>query len=567
MLSFYLFYIKKFFSILNKIFLVLIVYFSIFFLFSSFTQKKSVNNLKTENQLITEDITYYKKIIQEKDPTKEKHLLKTYQKTLCLISGYECQNNKSIKENCQNSLSGIIDNLFSSVFSIRPASSIYWVYNSLEKTGFLPKIYAQNQPSPGIGLASLQFVYNVWEKMRNISYILIVLVLVTIGFMIMFRMKLNPQTVISVESALPKIIVTLILITFSYPIVGFMIDLVYISLPIIKDIFVNNLSDNIVNKVFDQFTNKYNVPFAIVFDWENFIMYYDAFVGIFGGRIFGWELGPLNYFFASILNFFLFSLAIMFIKPISDFLIGILGDFSFNAGVKIGLVGILIRIILLAVVLAFPVFLVFFGMLFLGFRIFFTLLSCLANLIIYIVLAPLYLLFEAIPGKSSFSSWIKNILGNLIVFPGFLFLIYLSKSIYYNLSNNYNNALIIPGLSSSQSVVFFPEGLSKLMASLIGVYIFLMIPDLLKLLKQTIIGKEGVGIPASPGILFGAASVIGSTTMGFANQIYPLKMGYDHAIAGKKNPPAKEGSVPDAGQTNNPLEIFKEAARKYINIK
>jgi len=52
------------------------------------------------------------------------------------------------------------------------------------------------------------------------------------AFMIMFRVRISPQTVITVQSALPKIIFTLILITFSYAIAGFLIDLMYVVIGI-----------------------------------------------------------------------------------------------------------------------------------------------------------------------------------------------------------------------------------------------------------------------------------------------------------------------------------------------
>jgi len=564
MLSFYLFYIKKFFSILNKVLLVLTVYFLIFFLFSSFTQKKPVNNLKTEEQLITEDIAYSKKIIQEKDPTKEKYLLKAYQSTLCFSTGYECQNKKSIKENYQNSLSGVIDKVFASVFVIRPASSIYWVYNSLEKAHFIPKTYAQNQSTPGIGLASLQFIYKIWENMRNISYILIVLVLVTIGFMIMFRMKLNPQTVISVENALPKIVIALILITFSYPIGGLMIDLVYISLPIIKDVFINIIPQNQLEHTFSQFTEKFNVPLSIAFDVKHFDMYFAAYNSVFGGGILGAH-GVLSFILTVIFNIFVFVIGVLFINPVANFVLDILGDGELGiAGfLNIKLVRIIVRILLLVfIIYGIPFFIVFFGILFLGFRIFFTLLSCLINLIVYIILAPLYLLLEAVPGKSSFSSWIKNILGNLIVFPGFLFLIYLSRALYYNIKTN-TNAFSLPGFSMGVNVGSWDTGLTfqmNALASIIGVFIFLMIPDLLKVLKQTIIGKEGLNLPTSPGVLFGSVSTIGSTTMGFANQLYYLRTGYD-AITGKKNVPGEEGKLTTAGQRELPKNVLERAKR------
>lgn len=554
MLSFYLFYIKKFFSIINKVFFVITVYLLIFFLFSSFSQKNNFpSTSKTEEDIIKEDINYYKKLINDKDPTKEKYLLKSYQLSLCTLTGQECNNKKTAQENYQNSFSGIIDNLFTSVFFIPPASSIYWAHNSLEKAQLIPKSYAQNQSTPGIGLASLQLVYKLWENMRNFSFVIIVLVLVSIGFMIMFRMKINPQTVISIENALPKIIITLILITFSYPIVGLLIDLVYISLPIIKDLFINVLPNDKINHVFNQFTNSKVAPISIVFDRDNFGMYWNAYVGILGGKIFGLDNLGANYFVAILLNIGIFLIAMRLINPFNEWFLNFIDttvgiEIFAKLDIRIGklIVGILTFIVIITII---PLLIVFFGMLFLAFRIFFTLLSSLINLIIYIVIGPIYLLLEAVPGKSSFSSWFKNILGNLIVFPGFLFLIYFSRTIHFNLTTG-NIPLILPGFSSG-------GGAEKLLASLIGLYIYLMIPDFLKVLKQTIIGKESLSIPASPGILFSAGTTVGSTALGFANQLYMLKQGYDFITSNKKGAPGKQNILAETDKNKIPEDVAK----------
>lgn len=64
----------------------------------------------------------------------------------------------------------------------------------------------------------------LWTKIRNICYVLMVIVLVVMGFMIMLRAKIDPRTTMTVTNALPSIAVALILITFSYPIAGLLLD-------------------------------------------------------------------------------------------------------------------------------------------------------------------------------------------------------------------------------------------------------------------------------------------------------------------------------------------------------
>jgi len=57
--------------------------------------------------------------------------------------------------------------------------------------------------------------------------------------MIMFRIKINPQTAITIQLALPKLIITLLLITFSYAIAGFMIDIFYLIWGIITNLLIS----------------------------------------------------------------------------------------------------------------------------------------------------------------------------------------------------------------------------------------------------------------------------------------------------------------------------------------
>jgi hypothetical protein len=67
-------------------------------------------------------------------------------------------------------------------------------------------------------------ILEVWEKVRNATYALSVVVLVIIGFMIMFRLPIDPRTVVGAQNTLPRIVLALILITFSFAIAGLMID-------------------------------------------------------------------------------------------------------------------------------------------------------------------------------------------------------------------------------------------------------------------------------------------------------------------------------------------------------
>lgn len=74
-------------------------------------------------------------------------------------------------------------------------------------------------------LLGTPIVSELWSVTRNIAYMLFVIVFIIAGFMIMFRHKLQGQTMVTVYNTLPNVVVGLILVTFSFAIVGFMLDI------------------------------------------------------------------------------------------------------------------------------------------------------------------------------------------------------------------------------------------------------------------------------------------------------------------------------------------------------
>ncbi len=97
---------------------------------------------------------------------------------------------------------------------------------TLAKLQLAPPVSAQ-----GLGYAKLAGSANInilWTATRNMAYLISIILLIAAGFMAMFRTKINPQTVVSIQMILPKLAISLILITFSLAIVGFVIDMIYV---------------------------------------------------------------------------------------------------------------------------------------------------------------------------------------------------------------------------------------------------------------------------------------------------------------------------------------------------
>lgn len=110
---------------------------------------------------------------------------------------------------------------------------------------YLAKLNPIKPAHASAGTEILNFVFELWKVARNIAYLLIVIVLVIAGILIMFRKRLDPYTEVTVVSALPKIIISLLLITFSYAIAALILDLgVYVG---------KGLVENVVNSI-DSYT-------------------------------------------------------------------------------------------------------------------------------------------------------------------------------------------------------------------------------------------------------------------------------------------------------------------------
>lgn len=91
------------------------------------------------------------------------------------------------------------------------------------------------------GRVRLNPIFSIWEGVRNISYLMITLVLVAYGFMVMLRQKIDPRTVITVQSAIPRLAIGLLMIAFSYTIASLVVDIGQVSLSTVG-YFFNNLS-------------------------------------------------------------------------------------------------------------------------------------------------------------------------------------------------------------------------------------------------------------------------------------------------------------------------------------
>lgn len=385
-----------------------------------------------------------------------------------------------------NSAVGFLARQMDTMVNNPPASSAEYIAYVMDHAGFATPAYAQ-----GIGYSGLRPVLFLWRAMRNLAYVIIVIVLVVIGFMIMFRMQIDAQTVISVQNALPNIVVTLIVITFSYAIVGLLIDLMYFLIMFIVSYVGSSIGINQGAADSIQALQSY---------------YVNANIGtIFGDYVFTEESWALPSAIFSALpagaRDWAGNIDVPFLQQFVQFLgviVGGIGGFATGA------------IVWLLIALA-----LFFS----AIKIFVILLNSYIQVIIGVIIAPLQLLVGAIPGQNTFRNWLFSMIGNLIVFPTLVAILMLANaittSVYSEIWTDPSGDLWSPPFLFGQTTEAGP------MLSLFLVGLLMMTPTILTTVKGFFAPKPV--LPISPGTLLKPTIGAGQSLLGLAQTQYYLR--------------------------------------------
>lgn len=320
------------------------------------------------------------------------------------------------------------------------ASGVEYVASTLRDFDLVEKAYAQT----GTGFDGLAPIRDLWRAFRNITYALFVVIFLAIGLAIMFRYKLNPQTTVTIQSALPRIVVALLLVTFSYPIAGFMIDLLYVSI-------------SLGALAFRGFPGADN--FQPTFTEGGFF----TTIGVLNGLTAGTT---------SIIAAGLGALAGTLISVIPALFVGGLAvaNVAFTAGV-----GALVMLLVLLIIVLYALVRLFFG-----------LLQAYISIIILIIFAPLQIALGIFPGMPGFGSWLRNLTANLAAFAGVAFVLMLGAV----LVNTASNGLWQPPILFGGTVGGF---VANSVGGIIALGVLLMAHQIPQAVKNAF-GVRGLGI-------------------------------------------------------------------------
>lgn len=319
--------------------------------------------------------------------------------------------------------------LISGMYSYQPAKTSRYVADVLDNAGVASPAYAQ-----GLGFASLDPIMSLWKSFRNVAYFFFIAVIIVIGIMIMLRQKISAQASVTAQQALPSIMISLILVTFSYAIAGILIDVMYLSMYLIVGLFQAIAPDGVGAEMI-----TYNIfqLTAVLFKqavWNNFSGNTHLVTSVIDGLRGGSNATAIDGFF------------------------GFLG-------------GLTLSIILAVAVLI--------GMV----KLFFELLKSYASIIMGVVFAPIYLMMGAFPGRNTFGPWLKNMVGNLAAFPTVLLFVIIFQIFTRGISENNQGGFMPPYLIGN--------GQSGIAGYMIGLAILLALPEIVKEVKKKMGASEG----------------------------------------------------------------------------
>lgn len=463
----------------RKIVLLLFLCFLFLSIFSkpllAFSTKGSSYQLQFENAVFnTEEMNLQSFVFET--------IKATIGSVVALLHCYSCSSD-------QGNGTGMIDvvgGLIAGIYANPPASGVGYLAYLGRKLDLVPQTYAQE--GQGVGFNEMHPYLSIWTKFRDLSYGLFVLIFIFIGFAIMFRIKISPQAVVTIESALPKLIIALLLITFSYAIVGFMIDIMMVISNLIIFTF-KSLPD--LPALF-----KDRIPTGTFIDARNLF-----------GTIFMVGVPPILFF---ILIFVLLGAGLGAIVGV----VASAGTFSFPAA----LVGALLAFLLLFIVFLIALL-----------RLLWTLLKAYAMVVLSLIFSPFIILVGALPGSNAISSWFRNILANLAVLPTVLAMVflagYLTVSAWYQWfeqafgifleGNNPTGAI-----SAVQDVIAVGGAdrfLGAIFVSIISIVILLLAPKAADIIQSFLSGKPfeyGTAI----GQAFGPITGVAGTAWGLGKQ-------------------------------------------------
>lgn len=450
-------------------------------------------------------------------------------------------------------VAGVFTYMIAATF-VNPVRSGDYVNYLASNFGFEKKTYAESHDKQngcnkdlGLGYCGIFPLINIWATMRNMIYLLFVVIFMAIGLGIMLRVHIDPRTVMAVENQIPKIIIAIVLATFSFAIAGFMVDIMYTviflvysvfnSIPGIDNIIAlspadlqntsvigigNNLSSdglhglvyNLAGNMGEIFRNLINIR-----EWQpqDFGLITDA-LGLIQGQ------PPFRVGIASPMDWIIDIASFLGALSISHQVATGIGGFPINAGIMLLAFGGFHTLIeaslrnLLPFLIPYLVLLI--AVIWALFRVWFALIQAYILFLLDVVSAPFWMLAGLVPGsKLSFTGWFRDVAANLSAFVVAIVTIWLGK-LFINAFGCVPNSTSA-GCTAAEGFFVPPligtDLTTNVIGSIIGIATLLSLPDALRLTRAAFKPPEidlkaaARAIGAGPRTLGGAYGTVMST--------------------------------------------------------
>ena len=393
------------------------------------------------------------------------------------------------------------------------------------------------------GFEGLKPVQSLWVAFRNIVYLLFVIVFIVIGIAIMFRVRIDPRTVMTIQNQIPKIIIGILLVTFSFAIAGFLIDLMYVVIFLSYELISGAVTGTDFSKLnplnisgqnalrvathihpLGIFGIAHSGAVAVKDVIQDMLKIDSSFNSIFNPFSFVWHIADvikgnpsvadllidaISYGAGTFAFFKVAGLEQTFTTPIiGDILNAIIGAGKYAAAVASGAGAYLATQSLLRIGLPYLIayLIIFIALLIALFRLWFVLLMAYVGILLDVVFAPFWIAGALLPGSPiGFGAWLRSIVANLAAFPAVIIMFLLAKAFIDGIG-----ACKLPGCDPN--TVFVPPLVGDLpgtdaIGALIGLGIILMTPNVVAMVRAAF-GVKGAGV--GPMIVGGLAGGLGA---------------------------------------------------------
>lgn len=370
------------------------------------------------------------------------------------------------------------------------------------------------------GIDQLAPLTNLWLAFRNLSYLLFVIIFVVVGFAVMLRAKIDPRTVMTIENQIPKLIVALILITFSYAIAGLAIDIMWVGIYLVINIFgqldptlhgqIASLTQAVKNDPYNWVSSLNSGPLGFLGIAQQAAGGVKDLVNNIADNVFQ-QAAPLKVMLFSIVGLpiviscaigsFFSGIGSSIAKATSDvFLLGGIVNFfagngsggagqtatgtslgNFGACLDSGMATVLSSIIGAVTFLIFAI-----ALLIAIARLWWALIKAYALFLIFTIFGPLAIMSGVIPGwtKTNFEYWLRHILAYTIVFPTAMGIFLLAKTLMDVYSTSNSSADLMPPLFGANLGV--NGNALAFMGPLLGFAVMMMAPQALSMVQEAL---------------------------------------------------------------------------------